>query len=94
MPKIKNWSKLTAGYLPVSFAWKNDETGEVLFVGSKVPNDGYYVMVAPSDKCPIGHPKIKRVGFETTKEASRQSAISKIRENPDGFEVSSQESED
>lgn len=92
MPKIGEWSRMNSHEkdldTPVTdtaeAAWKHDETGEVVYVSHKVPNDGYYVMYVPPEEDLI-HGLGERLGFDTYKSTAMSIATDKLKDNKEGF---------
>lgn len=90
MPKIGGWSRrqdLEREYSVLTKIWSHDETGEILWISEKVPNDGYYVMLAASEEKfrDNRHANSKRYGYDPTKKWAKKIASNKMRDNPDGF---------
>jgi len=91
MPKIKNWSREDqAGPARSICAWRHDETGEILYVSHKVPNDGYYVMSVPPEVAKdrefvTSGKDAERKGYSHIQNVARQIATSEIRDHPAGF---------
>lgn len=86
MPPIPNWTRLDETESQVArqslAAWQNTETGEVVYLGDKVPNDGYYAMRIPSND-PGELPGV-RVGFHHRRRDAYKKATGWMRSHPEG----------
>lgn len=97
MGKIKNWSRrqdLETGINSPIKVWEHP-TGEIAWLSDKVPNDGYYFMVAPSEEKfkENRHSHSKRHGYSHRKDDAKTTASFHLRRHEDGF-FSHSESED
>ena len=87
MPKIAKWSRTDKRGPHLSkAAWEHDDTGEVLYISHKPPNNGgYTVMAAEAKAKPLGTGDGERVGYHHTLRGAKHVARENLRDNPDGF---------
>lgn len=91
MPKIGGWSRVEDRYIRRAVdarkAWVHDDTGEVVAITEKVPDDGYYVMLqaeAPEHWSSFWGGDGERIGYDPTIRYAKRLAARWLRENPDG----------
>lgn len=90
MPPIKNWSRADdicdKSNLYQDVGWKHDNTGEVVCMTTKVPNDGYYgYRHSPDDEFLTGDRDV--VGFGTRWNEAKRDVVEHLRENPKGLDL-------